>query len=96
MQQSLLRGGALPARNRHSTPDQANDPLYLSQTTARPQACNRPTAQNQVVTDDEGDPLPDSAVRAAVQHAIRDGLLAAEFPACEKGGTAITYPFVFE
>lgn len=50
----------------------------------------------QLITDDEGDPLPDSAARAAVQHCIKDGLEAAEFPACEVGDTFITYPFVFE
>jgi hypothetical protein len=50
----------------------------------------------QLVTDDDGDPLPDSAARAAVQHAVRDGLAAAAFPPCEGGDTFITYPFVFE
>lgn len=50
----------------------------------------------QLITDDEGEPLPPSAARAAVQHAVRDGLAAAEFPVCEAGDTYITYPFVFE
>ncbi|GBF89879.1 oxoglutarate iron-dependent dioxygenase [Raphidocelis subcapitata] len=50
----------------------------------------------QVITDDEGEPLPDSAARAAVQHAVRDGLAAARFPACAGGDTRVTYPFVFE
>jgi hypothetical protein len=50
----------------------------------------------QGITDDDGEPLPDAAARAAVQHAVRDGLAAARFPACSEGDTAITYPFVFE
>lgn len=50
----------------------------------------------QAITDDDGEPLPASAARAAVQHAVRDCLEAAEFPACEAGDTLITYPFVFE
>jgi hypothetical protein len=52
----------------------------------------------QPITDDNGDPLPDpdSAARAAVHHAIYDGLTAAQFPPCEGGDTFVTYPFVFE
>lgn len=50
----------------------------------------------QVITDDEGEPLPASAARAAVQHAVRDVLGGAAFPACAGGDTYITYPFVFE
>jgi len=53
---------------------------------------------NQMITDDEGEPLPASAARAAVQHAVRDGLGAARFPVVGKGeaDTFITHPFVFE
>jgi hypothetical protein len=50
----------------------------------------------QAITDDDGEPLPDAAARAAVQHVVRDGLAAARFPACPGGDTRITYPFVFE
>ena len=50
----------------------------------------------QLITDDDGDPLPPAAARAAVHHAVRDGLAAAEFPPCADGDTLITYPFVFE
>jgi hypothetical protein len=55
----------------------------------------------QPICDDDGDPLPSSAARAAVQHAVRDGLMAAQFPAAAATGgpgedTRITYPFVFE
>jgi hypothetical protein len=50
----------------------------------------------QAITNDDGEPLPDWAARAAVQAAVRDGLAAASFPPCEAGDTCITYPFVFE
>lgn len=50
----------------------------------------------QLITDDDGDPLPSSAARAAVQHVIRDRLMAAQFPPCDGGDTRVTYPFVFE
>lgn len=50
----------------------------------------------QLITDDDGEPLPASAARAAVQHAIHDGLMAAQFPQCEGGDTWVTYPFLFE
>jgi hypothetical protein len=39
--------------------------------------------------------LDAGTIRGAVQHVIRDSLLAAEFPECE-GDTVITLPLVFE
>jgi hypothetical protein len=37
-----------------------------------------------------------STIRGAVQHTIRDGLMAAHFPPCAEGDTIITLPLVFD
>ncbi|WIA11976.1 hypothetical protein OEZ85_012058 [Tetradesmus obliquus] len=40
--------------------------------------------------------LDSGTIRGAVQHVIRDSLMAAEFPESEEGDTVITLPLVFE